>query len=185
MPAVKELLNAANCFLFPCVKFRYSSVSRLGRVFYFFHCKNTGELGMRSEPGDIFCPRLYLHRVWLVMKEVAASPQEIVQCMINLLPAYIFDASLPYANDPLKRMFFKSKQESNVWSVACAELSSTKTCKPFTRNDYCRGRIRSRNRAAVLADRCLNFCSEMLYRHPGSSSFQKPGFLLRLNLAFY
>lgn len=27
------------------------------------------------------------------MKEVAASPQEIVQCMINLLPAYIFDAS--------------------------------------------------------------------------------------------
>lgn len=73
-------------------------------------------------------------------------------------------------------MFFKFKQESNIWSVACAELSSTKTCKPFTRNDYCRGRIRSRNRAAALADRCLNFCSEKLYRHYGSS-FQKPGFL--------
>lgn len=77
-------------------------------------------------------------------------------------------------------MFFKPKQESNVSNIACAELSSTETCKPFARNYYCRRIIRSRNREAALADQCLNFCSEILYRHCGSSSSQKPGFSLRL-----
>lgn len=169
---MSEFLNAANCFSFHVWSYNITLLSDLVGFFFFFiiyfilfPCKNRGELGIKRAAGDIFCPCLTCINPDLLWKKaMAASAQEILQYTINSLPAQIFDVSLPYVNDQLKCMFFKSKQESTIWSAACAELGRIRISKPFTRNDYCRERIRSRSRAAALAGWCLNFCSEILCR---------------------